>query len=185
MIDFHAGIHLLRCEQATCKGWWHLRTGGITSTISSHVSSFVAQNRSAPVFSGSISDQTARVRGLLGFSGPSDASRDDESQGSDTRGVTVEWLKEQTREELHGMTAAALKVKLADLGLPVSGSMTTLVDRLVAQKNGSTGCVMKTVEVTTRTELAVCCVLESTATCSQEHSLQFIWRLVSRMRRTM
>jgi hypothetical protein len=52
----------------------------------------------------------------------------------------VEWLKEQTREELYGMAAAALKVKLADLGLPVRGSKTTLVDRLVAQRNGSTGC---------------------------------------------
>jgi SAP domain len=52
----------------------------------------------------------------------------------------VELLKEQTREELHGMTAAALKVKLVDLGLPVSGSKTKLVDRLLARKNKSTGC---------------------------------------------
>jgi hypothetical protein len=74
------------------------------------------------------------------FSGPRDAGRADESQGSDTKGVTVEWLKEQTREEIYGMTAAALKLKLVDIGLPVSGSKATLVDRLLALRNGSTGC---------------------------------------------
>jgi hypothetical protein len=59
-----SAIHLLTCEQATCKGWWYLRTGGITSMFSSHNLSFVAQNRSAPVLS---SPSPTKLRVFLDF----------------------------------------------------------------------------------------------------------------------